>query len=507
MAINMFASIYIGSYEVSLKIFEISQKKRIKEIDCVRSRLDLGKDAYDKGFIGYELVEDLCELLFEYKKVMQGYRIDKYEIYASAVLRDISNDLFILDQIQLRTGFKVKVISNSEVRFMGYKSVAAGENFEDMIKTSAAIVDIGGASLQITLFRAGRLLTTQHLEIGTMKLRNLLYDPGHTDKMYRRRIEEYVNKKLEVFCSLYLTEGVDYAIFMNDYGADLIRRIDLLQGNTIKTERFLKYMEKFQKKSLLEITEELSLANDKDPLITPSLLLLKCLVQNLSAKEVCIPGVNINDGIAYDYAEKNRLIAVTHDFDADIISAAKNLSEHYHSFSPHIEALSILSAKIYDTIKKVHGMGKRQKLLLQTATILHDCGKYISLSESPMNAYNIIMSSEIIGLSHNEREIVALTVLYNTLPLDYYDEIADKIDKESYLVVAKLSAILRVANALDQSHRQKFKNIRISLKERELVITVETLEDISLEQALFEAKTAYFEKVFSIKPVLKEKRV
>ena len=39
------------------------------------------------------------------------------------------------------------------------------------------------------------------------------------------------------------------------------------------------------------------------------------------------------------------------------------------------------------------------------------------------------------------------------------------------------------------------------------MITVESLEDISLEQALFDAKTVYFENVFSMKPVLKEKRV
>ena len=135
MAVNMFASIYIGSYEVSLKVFEISQRKKIKEIDCIRARINLGKDVYYNGYIGYELVEELCELLFEYKKVMQSYQIDKYEIYASAVLRDISNDLFILDQIRLRTGFKVKVISNSEVRFIGYKSIAGSENFEEMIKT------------------------------------------------------------------------------------------------------------------------------------------------------------------------------------------------------------------------------------------------------------------------------------------------------------------------------------------------------------------------------------
>ena len=39
------------------------------------------------------------------------------------------------------------------------------------------------------------------------------------------------------------------------------------------------------------------------------------------------------------------------------------------------------------------------------------------------------------------------------------------------------------------------------------MITIETGEDIALEKALFDSKTAYFESVFSVKPVIKEKRV
>ena len=44
MAITTFAAIYIGSYEVSLKIFELSGKKKIREIDHIRTRLELGRD-------------------------------------------------------------------------------------------------------------------------------------------------------------------------------------------------------------------------------------------------------------------------------------------------------------------------------------------------------------------------------------------------------------------------------------------------------------------------------
>ena len=47
--IHTFAAIYIGSYEVSIKIFEISGKKKIRDIDYIRSRIELGRDAYSKG--------------------------------------------------------------------------------------------------------------------------------------------------------------------------------------------------------------------------------------------------------------------------------------------------------------------------------------------------------------------------------------------------------------------------------------------------------------------------
>ena len=509
MAIHTFAAIYIGTYDVSLKVFEFLDRKKIHQVDHIRSRLDLGQDAFSKGSIGYEHVEELCDTLAQFKEIMQSYRVDSYEVYASAVLRDAENELFVLDQIYLRTGFKVKVVSNSEHRFISYKSVAGSDTFERMIQTSAAAVDVGGASIQITIFRDGKLITTQHIETGIMRIFNLLGDRGMPQQKYETQIEEYMNKKLEAFRAMYMEESVDYVILISDYAMELMKRIDENghKDRQVKGEKFVRYVEKLQNKTLEEITAGLKLANDREPLIIPAMLLFKTLVVSVEPKTVWVPGANIQDGIAYDYAQRNKLLSITHDFDADVISAAQFLSEHYHSYSPHSEALSRLSTKIFEAMKKVHGLGKRERLLLEVATILHDCGKYVSLAESPESAYQIIMSSEIIGLTHQERELVAYVVLYNTLPLDPYEELSDRLTREDYLCVAKLSAILRVANALDQSHKQKFKNIKIAVRERRLVFTVEAFEDISLEQALFEAKTVYFENVYSMKPILKEKRV
>lgn len=508
MAVATFASIYIGSFEVTLKIFEFSSRKTIKPVDEVSVRLELGKDSYVNGNLGYEMVDELCDVLSQFRLIMDGYRVKKYEAYASTVLRDISNDLFVLDQIKLRTGFDINVISNSEHRFISYKSVAGQEKFESIIKKSAAVIDVSGVSIQITLFKDGHISTTQHLDIGTIRLHELIFRPGCPDKLYRSQIEEYLDKKLEEFINFYVDEKIDYIIFMNDLGFNLASRaVDKVGDTVVKSDKFVKMIGKLQKKSVSDIMEDLDLSNDKENLIVPTIILFKSLVNSLAAEQIWIPGVNINDGIAYDYADRNNLLKGLHNFDEDVITAAVALSKKFDSYSKHVKALSELSIKIFDTIKRSHGLTDKDRLLLKTAAILHDCGKYVSLSNAPQCAFDIIMSSEIIGLSHTQRQIVAYTVLFNSEALCEYDEISDQISEQSYLTAAKLSAILRVANALDQSHKQKFKNIKMTHRGKELIITVETFEDISLEKKLFENKTSYFENVFSIKPVLKEKKL
>ena len=49
MQYTLFGAIDIGSSEMELKIFELSRGKGMREIDCIRNRLELGKDTYATG--------------------------------------------------------------------------------------------------------------------------------------------------------------------------------------------------------------------------------------------------------------------------------------------------------------------------------------------------------------------------------------------------------------------------------------------------------------------------
>lgn len=175
---------------------------------------------------------------------------------------------------------------------------------------------------------------------------------------------------------------------------------------------------------------------------------------------------------------------------------------------PHVQNLEMTALAMFDATKKMHGMKERERLLLQMAVMLHDVGKYISFNNVADSSYNIIMSNEIIGLSHIEREMVALIARYNTVTLPSYDELVmeSSLSAEQYLTVSELTAIVRLANALDRSHLQKIQAIRATLKERELQLSLTVNRDFTLEQGLCQQKLDFFNEVFSIQPVIKLKR-
>ena len=195
-----------------------------------------------------------------------------------------------------------------------------------------------------------------------------------------------------------------------------------------------------------------------------------------------------------------------HDFEKDIAACAVNISKRYMGSRKRSETLENLTTCIFDSMKRVHGLGKREKLYLRLAAVLHDCGKYISMVDIGETSYQIIMATEIIGLSRQEREIVANIVRFNHSRF-IYDGQETGMSREGFLTVAKLTAILRLANSLDRSHKQKLRGLKAVLKENQLILTVDTQEDITLEKGFFQANAAFFKEVFSVEAVLRQRKI
>ena len=241
MAVTTFAAIDIGSYEVSMKIFEMSKRIGFREINDVRYQLELGRGTYAAGRLEMETVDELCGILDDFKRMMAEFGVESWRACATSSLRELENPVIILEQIFQRTGIRVEILSNAEQHFLGYKSIAAIESgFKKAIQKGTAILDIGGGNLQISLFDKDALVLTQSIRMGSLRIRERLKELEKTTPHYDRLVEEFIRNDLMCFQRLYLKDKeISNLILMGDFLTDTIFQ-DRSGENIITKDEFLK---------------------------------------------------------------------------------------------------------------------------------------------------------------------------------------------------------------------------------------------------------------------------
>ena len=76
------------------------------------------------------------------------------------------------------------------------------------------------------------------------------------------------------------------------------------------------------------------------------------------------------------------------------------------------------------------------------------------------------------------------------------------LPRSDRMIILKLTAILRIADALDRAHQQKLKHLVISKQNDSLLISNKTDHNIVLERQALIEKANMFEYVFGYKVIL-----
>lgn len=501
---KLFAAIDVGSYELCMKIFEFGGKAGVKEIDCIRHRIDIGNDTFHDHMISRDKMNELCEILKGFRRAMETYRVTDYLAYGTSAFRETDNTGAVLDHIERRTGIKISVLSNSEQRFLEYKGAALKSGFEKYIQTGTAFVDIGGGSSQITLFDMGHLMTTVNLHIGTLRIRTKLRDMEPVYSDFETIIGEMVMNELDYFKALYLNDiKVDNIIIIDDYMSAIMESYGKRPEGHITSREYKDTMKALSVKSPYQIAAKLHIPEDNAAMLLPSAILVDRIINMTGAKDLYLPGVSLSDGIAYDYADRKKYIKPFHDFGDDILSSAANIAAKYGSFDLITSKLTDAALIIFDAAKKHHGMGARERTLLNIAAIMRNVGKYVSLSVPAETSYAIIKDSEIMGVSHKERIMIAKIVecsYPNNISYDAFRSL--EFDSKDEITMIKLTAILRVAVGLAINTAKTITDISAHTKDKELIIKVTSTDRLLLEKGLFNQRTDTFEEVFGITPKL-----
>lgn len=521
MSLTLFAAIDVGSHETALRIYEISKKNGVRELEYLHHTARLGYETFSTRHISYHTIDKLCNILNGFQEKMKEYQIKDYSIIATSALREADNNLIVLDQVKNRTGLQIKILSNSEQRYLCYKAIALRPNaFHKLIQKGTLLVDVGGGSIQLSLFDKNKLITTHNIRLGSLRIQEFLQTMQDETTNYQNLVYEYISNGLHTFSKLYLSEyKVKNIIAVGNQLHSFVKYLSIhhfgelqpvdakgSKKDSISPAEYEQFYQSIFRQSTEDLARELGLGQDKADLLLPTAMIYHYIFEETGAELMWLSGITICDGMAADFAERKERMVPAHSFSEDIVSVARKLAQRFRCDKEHITQVEIAALKIFDSLRKQYNLSKKDRLLLQIAAILHNCGSFLNLNEVGENSYKIVTSTEIIGLSHQERMIVASIVRYPGQFFPEYNEIKDEFSKEEYIKIAKLNAILCLADAMDRSHKQKFSKVTVRKQNYDLIITGYSLYDITLEQGMFRQHSPFFEEAFGILPVLKQKK-
>jgi exopolyphosphatase/guanosine-5'-triphosphate,3'-diphosphate pyrophosphatase len=271
----------------------------------------------------------------------------------------------------------------------------------------------------------------------------------------------------------------------------------------IKKEALLSLIKEIGNMDNFEIKTIFGLSNKTAELLLPSVLIFYCFLKMTKVEGIQVPKLSLRQGILYNLADEKLNISGKKESINDIISSVWYIGEKYQIDIKHAIFVEKFSLEIFDSIKRLHKLGERERLYLQVAAIIHDVGGFISANDHNFHSYNIIRSQSIIGFSDIELEIIASVARYHSedIPIAANESYRYLSDPDK-MVVSTLAAILKISEALDISHIQKIKEMKLVVTRDSLFFNLKYEEDIILEEWNFSKHVDFFEEVIGVKPIL-----
>lgn len=503
------AAIEIGSTGIRLLVAAIGPSGEIKVLDRAGKPSRIGRDVFTQGLIGREAIRETIAVLSSFRELLRGYGIspDETKVIGTSALREATNRDTFVDRVALQTGLKIRVVEDIEENHLMYLAVQQALTDERRLlsKSNSMILEVGGGTTEVMLLRRGKMVSSHSLHMGTLRLDEQMREAG-ASKDY---LEEYLESNIRTACDLMaedmpLESVKSFIVIGSDarFAAYCMSGKNYGSYSVLERDRFISFASSIAGMSLDECVAAYHLPWTEAEGLASGLAIESLFLARTGAEIVIVPNVSIREGLLL--AEVRGLDpGVAEELRRQVVASAQSLGKRYRYDEQHARYVGSLALSIFDVLVKEHGMGPHERLLLEAAAILHDIGTYIRASGHQKHSEYIVSNSEIFGLNRSDIDIVSNVVRYHRKAAPSPSHVNFiSLAREDRIAVMKLSAILRVADALDRNHSGRVADASFEKSGDKFIIRSTKNLDFSLERLSLADKGDLFEDVFGLAPTI-----
>ncbi|MDC2839076.1 exopolyphosphatase [Limosilactobacillus mucosae] len=490
---SLFGIIFLEPDRLTLRIIELPTLKIITEVQS--GALIVGSH----NVANYaQNMQAIVDNLQGFQRILHEYQVEKFTFYGSLEDLNLVEARYIADQLKVRTNLDIKWLSNDQLMASALAAVMARmPRFNELSKKALYVLTIGLNTTRLSYFRHGKFQTSWDIDLGEARVNHLAQTLRQTTTTPSEIILDYISSKLE-----YLVPELRHVKNSNL----LIHNVGTMAQSYVKPgemlgkvprEGFEKRYQRIVSSSNQFIINHYNVDEQSVNWVLPNYLVISRTIHLLDAQKIYATSLHILDGLTIMQLGDHLLV------DNMIRTSAANMAQRYGADTAHSTFVTHVALQLFDALQPIHRLDRHDRLLLEIACKIEDIGNFINPQGHYRHSQYILEANPLIGLSADDNRTIAEVARYHSSESpDVAQAHYRYMDDDIQMPVAKLAAILRVADSLDDSRLQKISRIELKLQDDRLLITAHANDDLVLEKWAFQRKNQLFTDVYGLKPEL-----
>jgi len=224
----------------------------------------------------------------------------------------------------------------------------------------------------------------------------------------------------------------------------------------------------------------------------------------LNIRSLAIPGVGLREGLLQEIAREAFSRKEPHRYNAkarQLLVGTRSFARRMEYDQRHAEHVRELSILLFDKLQPIHHLPAESRVLLEAGALLHDTGHMISHRGHHKHGEYLAMNGDIPGLEGRDRAVVAALVRYHNRKSEPAGHHAaySSLNNNDKRITRRLAAVLRIAEALDHSHRQRVTNLGAAFQRGAVGLQVSARGDAAEDLRDADRSAELFEKEFHVR--------